>query len=184
MPRAAEVARARPGTRRGSRRSRVGLEDQPLDQRLEPQDLLDPARGEGPQLVERVGRVGAVAGVDQPRLEVAALDDLARQPLDAALPARRVDGLRRRLAAEQRGQLDGASAVEAACAGRGPGRSPGSTTRSGGSGTRRRRPAARAAANGSGCRRSGSRRGRGPRSRPAQYLKKWLSSSNASSFSA
>ncbi len=86
--------------------------DQPLDQRLEPQDLLDPARSERPQLLERVRRVGAVAGVDQPRLEVAALDDRPREPLDAALPARRVDGFRRRLAAEQRGHLDERVAVE------------------------------------------------------------------------
>ena len=59
------------------------LEDQPLDHRLEPQDLLDPARDDGPQLVERVGGVGAIARVDEPGLEVGALDDLSGERLDA-----------------------------------------------------------------------------------------------------
>ena len=67
--------RSRPGTRRGSASKSGRLEDQSLDQRLEPEDLLDPARGERPELVERVRRVGAVARVDEPGLEVAALDD-------------------------------------------------------------------------------------------------------------
>ena len=153
---AAQVRRATPGRRRGSPSKSGRLEDQPLDHRLEPQDLLDPARDDGPQLVEREGRVGAVAGVDQPRLEVGALDDLARQPLDPALAPRGVDRVGRRLAVRAGRPARGSSTGRTACAGRRPGPPPGSTSRSGGSGTRRRRPAVAAAASGSGCRRSGS----------------------------
>ena len=57
----------------------------------------------------------AVARVDEPGLEVAALDDLARQPLDAALPPRGVHGVRRRLAVRAarraRGSSSGRSSV-------------------------------------------------------------------------
>ena len=108
-PAPAELRRGRRDRHRGTRRSRRDSDDQALDHRLEPEDLLDPARGQAAELVEAERRVGAVARVDQPGLEVAALDDLAGQPLEPALATRRVDGVGRRLAVEQRRPARGSS---------------------------------------------------------------------------
>ena len=88
------------------------LQDQALDHRLEAQDLLDPARGQEPQLVERVGGVAAVARVDEPGLEVAALDDLARQRPEPARQSRGMHGVGRRLAVQQPGELADRPVVE------------------------------------------------------------------------
>src|SRR5204863_251743 len=43
------------------------LEDQPLDQWLEAENLLDSAGCDFPELIERVRRVGPGAGIEQPR---------------------------------------------------------------------------------------------------------------------
>ena len=90
------------------------------------------------QLVERERRVGPVAGVDEPGLEVRPLDDLAGEPLEPALASRGVDRIGRRLAVEQRRPARGSSSGRRASGGHGPARSRGSTSRSGGSGTPRR----------------------------------------------
>ena len=80
-------------------------EDQPLDQRLEPDDLADVAGDEAAELVEPERGVGAVAGVDEPSLEVGPLDDLASQALEPAFATSGVDRGRLRLTTEQRCQL-------------------------------------------------------------------------------
>src|SRR6185503_16152380 len=59
------------------------LDDQALDHRL------DPAGCQGAKLVETERGLGAIARVDQPGLEVAALHDLAGQPLEPARATRR-----------------------------------------------------------------------------------------------
>src|SRR5206468_6455338 len=88
------------------------LEDQPLDERLEAKDLLDPDGRKGTELIEGIGRVRAIARVDQPRPEVRPLNDLARQPLDSTSPARCVDCVGLRLAVQDLGELDHRPAVE------------------------------------------------------------------------
>ena len=134
--------RAPPGRRRGTRRSRPTprISRSIIGSSRRTSSIRHGARPRSSSRRER--RVGAVARVDQPGLEVAARrrsrGSATRDRARAAPRGRRRASARSRAGRPARGSSIG----RRASAGRRPGRSPGSTTRSGGSGTRRRRPAA------------------------------------------